>query len=71
VSARIAHLELHTSDLHGACAFYRDLLDWDNEQIGNPWGVYQSLEMGSEMSGGAVECGIERPYPDSARLGAA
>jgi predicted enzyme related to lactoylglutathione lyase len=74
VSARVVHLELHTSDLHQACAFYRDLLDWDSEQIGNPYGVYQSLEMGGEMSGGVVECGVERalwlPYVEVERVAA-
>ena len=75
MSARVVHLELHTSDLHGACAFYRGLLGWDREQIASPWGVYQSLEIGGELCGGVVECGIERamwlPYVEVERIAAA
>ena len=75
MSARVVHLELHTSDRRGACAFYRRLLGWDSEQIGSPWGAYQSLEIGGKVSGGVVECGIERalwlPYVEVDRIAAA
>ncbi len=75
MSARVVHLELHTPDRHGACAFYRGLLGWDSEQVGSPWGTYQSLEIGGEVSGGVVECGIERalwlPYIEVDRIAAA
>jgi uncharacterized protein len=75
MSARVVHLELHTSDLQGACAFYRDLLGWDSAQIASACGTYQSLEMGGELCGGAVECGVSRavwlPYVEVDRIAVA
>ena len=75
MSARVVHLELHTSDLHEACTFYRGLLGWESEQIAGPWGSYQSLRFGGELCGGAVECGVSRPvwlpYVEVDRIAAA
>ena len=75
MTARVVHLELHTPDRGGACAFYRGLLGWQSEQIGSPWGTYQSLEIGGGLSGGVVECGTERalwlPYVEVDRIAAA
>ena len=75
MSARVVHLELHTSDRRGASAFYRGLLGWDSEQIAGPWGAYRSLEMGGDLCGGVVECGVAPalwlPYVEVERIAAA
>ena len=75
MSARVVHLELHTSDLDGACALYRELLGWESERIASHRGVYQSLEMGGELCGGVVDCGVARavwlPYVEVDRIAAA
>jgi predicted enzyme related to lactoylglutathione lyase len=56
----LAHLELHTTDLEGASAFYSDLLGWRPELIEAAGRSYLSLDLGSRLSGGIVECGTER-----------
>jgi len=61
LTTRVVHLELHTSDLGGASAFYSQLLGWREEQIDTPSGSYHALELGGDLGGGIVECGIPRP----------
>jgi predicted enzyme related to lactoylglutathione lyase len=55
------HLELHTHDLPGASAFYRELLGWRTERLGRRWGSYHGLELGGALDGGIVECAARRP----------
>jgi uncharacterized protein len=57
----IVHLELHTGDLEGACAFYRQTFGWRTERIDLRAGSYQALELGDRIDGGVVECNVERP----------
>jgi predicted enzyme related to lactoylglutathione lyase len=59
--ARLVHLELHTHDLSGASAFYRELLGWRTERLASRWGVYHALALGGALDGGIVECGAPRP----------
>jgi predicted enzyme related to lactoylglutathione lyase len=54
---RVVHLELHTSDLAGASAFYGRLLDWRTEQITVRRRSYHALGLGGDLDGGIVECG--------------
>jgi predicted enzyme related to lactoylglutathione lyase len=55
------HLELHTPDLPGACAFYSTLLRWQPEQVDVDRRSYMALDLGSDIGGGMVECGTARP----------
>jgi predicted enzyme related to lactoylglutathione lyase len=68
----VAHLELHTSDLPGASAFYSRLLRWPSERIDTASGSYHSLELGDGFGGGIVECGTRRalwlPYVEVDRI---
>ena len=57
----IVHLELHTGDLAGARAFYASLCGWRPEEIEAAGRSYQALETGGGVSGGIVECAVERP----------
>jgi uncharacterized protein len=57
----VVHLELHTPDLTGACAFYARLCGWSTERIETGSGSYRSLDPGQGLSGGVVECGTRRP----------
>ena len=59
--SRVVHLELHTGDLSGACAFYSQLLDWRAEQLDTASGSYHALELSCHLGGGIVECGTRRP----------
>ena len=57
----VVHLELHTQDLAGACDFYARLLGWRQEVVeAGGASSYVALDMGGEVSGGAVECGTSR-----------
>jgi uncharacterized protein len=58
---RVVHLELHTGDLAHAREFYAELCGWDPERIDNRHGSYLALELGARLSGGMVECPIDRP----------
>ena len=40
----VVHLELHTHDLAGACAFYAELCGWSTERIQTDAGTYRSLD---------------------------
>jgi uncharacterized protein len=56
----LAHLELHTTDLDRASAFYSELLGWRPELIEAAARSYLALNLGQGPSGGIVECGTER-----------
>ena len=56
----VVHLELHTSDLQRARAFYSDLCRWRPEEIDAGECSYVALDLGP-VGGGAVECGTPRP----------
>jgi predicted enzyme related to lactoylglutathione lyase len=70
---RLVHLELHTSDLAQAQAFYSELLDWRPERVDTRDGSYLELEVGAALRGGIVECGTPRslwlPYAEVADIG--
>jgi predicted enzyme related to lactoylglutathione lyase len=53
----VVHLELHTPNLAGACSFYESLCGWRPQEIA----AYQALDPGTRVSGGVVECGVQRP----------
>src|SRR4029450_10638592 len=57
----VAHLELHTGDLSGACSFYTRLCGWPSDRIETPSGSYRALDPGQGLSGGVVECRTPRP----------
>ncbi len=57
----VVHLELHTSDLERACAFYADVCGWRTERLEVGGRPYQALGLGGAMDGGVVECGAGRP----------
>jgi predicted enzyme related to lactoylglutathione lyase len=56
----LVHLELHTADEAGACAFYSRLLRWRPERIHAGKASYLALELGTHVGGGIVECGTDR-----------
>jgi hypothetical protein len=60
VAHPVVHLELHTPNLGRACAFYGGLLGWRAQRVGVRDASYQSLDLGSALGGGVVECGTER-----------
>jgi predicted enzyme related to lactoylglutathione lyase len=53
----VVHLELHTGDLPRARELYAELCGWRPEWIATRAGSYLSLELGSAVGGGIVECG--------------
>src|SRR6266540_20184 len=57
----VVHLELHTSNLPHARAFYSRLLQWCPEQIDTRNGSYLALKLGGGFGGGMVECRTRRP----------
>ena len=58
----VVHLELHTGDLPGACAFYAQLCGWRPERIEAAGQAYWALELGGPFGGGGVvECSTPRP----------
>jgi uncharacterized protein len=54
-STPVVHLELHTGDLQGACAFYGLLCGWRPQRIESGAGSYLALDMGGAVGGGIVE----------------
>ncbi len=74
-SNRVVHLELHSGDLVQAREFYAELCGWAPERIDTGHGSYLALELGAGLSGGMVECPIERPlwlpYVEVAEIGQA
>ena len=57
----LVHLELHTHDLTGASAFYRELFGWRTERLHCRSGTYHGLALGGAVDGGIVECAARRP----------
>jgi predicted enzyme related to lactoylglutathione lyase len=57
----VVHLELHTTNLARACAFYSELLGWRAERVEAGGRSYVALDLGGGLGGGVVECGAERP----------
>jgi predicted enzyme related to lactoylglutathione lyase len=57
----VVHLELHTADMAGACAYYSELCGWSTNRIQTTAGSYSSLDPGGRLSGGVVECETQRP----------
>jgi predicted enzyme related to lactoylglutathione lyase len=53
-------LELHTTNLAHASAFYSELLGWRPERIEAAGRSYLALDLGEGPGGGIVECGTER-----------
>ena len=56
---QIVHLELHTPDLVGAGAFYRQLLGWAPETVVTRCRPYVTIDAG--LSAGIVTCGARVP----------
>ena len=57
----VVHMELHTGNLTGACAFYEQLCGWRARRIHESCGSYLALELGGTIGGGVVECETRRP----------
>jgi predicted enzyme related to lactoylglutathione lyase len=70
--SQVVHIELHTSDLSSASAFYSHLFHWRVERIDTASGSYCALEPGSGLGAGIVECGACRavwlPYVEVDRI---
>jgi uncharacterized protein len=60
-TARVVHLELHTTDLAQARETYSQLCGWRAEQIEVASGSYTALGLGNGLGGGIVECPTTRP----------
>jgi len=60
-SKPVVHLELHTGDLEGACAFYAGLCGWRPEWIDARSASYLTLGMAGGLGAGIVECPTRRP----------
>lgn len=56
IETPVVHLELHTPNMQGARAFYRELLRWRSDRIEVGAGAYQALTLGDSLGGGIVEC---------------
>lgn len=56
----VVHLELHTTDLHGACDFYAGLCGWRTDHVRTAHGSYLALATGGGVGSGVVECGTPR-----------
>lgn len=71
----VVHLELHTGDLLGACAFYSELCGWRPERIEVRGGSYCALELAGIGGAGVVECETRHPlwlpYVEVAEIAAA
>jgi predicted enzyme related to lactoylglutathione lyase len=57
----VVHLELHTGDLPQARDLYAELCGWRPERIETRAGSYLSLELGTGLEGGIVECPVRGP----------
>ena len=60
MTSPVVHLELQTPNLGRACAFYSGLLGWEPRRVQVADASYQSLDLGTGLGGGVVECGTER-----------
>jgi predicted enzyme related to lactoylglutathione lyase len=61
VTDPVVHLELHTADLAGAVAFYSELVCWPSQRVEAAGRSYLALDLGGGLSGGVVDCGVQRP----------
>lgn len=57
----VVHLELHTPNLHGACAFCAELCAWPQQRVQVRAGSYLALELAQQLGGGIVQCAVARP----------
>lgn len=57
----LVHMELHTGDSAGACAFYTELCGWRPERVETGAGPYVAVELGDGIGGGIVECSTRHP----------
>jgi predicted enzyme related to lactoylglutathione lyase len=57
----VVHLELHTPDVAGACAFYSRLCGWEPERIDPGYERYRQVDVGEELGGSVVQCSSGRP----------
>jgi uncharacterized protein len=57
----VVHLELQTTNLSRACAFYTRLFDWSAETVHAGAASYLALDLGLRIQGGVVETDAERP----------
>jgi predicted enzyme related to lactoylglutathione lyase len=51
----VVHLELRTTNLSRACAFYTELFDWKGEIVRAGGGSYLALHLAGGIGGGVVE----------------
>ncbi|HKH42650.1 MAG TPA: VOC family protein [Solirubrobacterales bacterium] len=62
----VVHLELRTTNISRACAFYTELFDWRAESLRAGGGSYLALNLPGSIRGGVVEderaVAIWRPY---------
>jgi predicted enzyme related to lactoylglutathione lyase len=57
----VVHLELHTADRAGACAFYAGLCGWRPEPVRAAGATYWALGVDGVRGAGVVQCDAERP----------
>jgi predicted enzyme related to lactoylglutathione lyase len=71
----VVHLELHTTDLSRASAFFASACAWRPQRIECVAGSYLALQMGGELEGGIVQCGTSKalwlPYVEVEEVGEA
>jgi predicted enzyme related to lactoylglutathione lyase len=69
---RVVHLELHSTDMAQASAFYGELLGWRARRLDTQHGSYLSIELGEGIGGGIVQSPVERslwlPYAEVADI---
>jgi uncharacterized protein len=58
----VVHLELRTSNLSRACAFYTRLFGWGAETVHTASGNYLTLRVGDRIEGGVVEHDAKCPF---------
>ena len=70
VANPVVHLELHTSNLSRACAFYTGLFGWRAERLAAGPCSYLALDLSNGVHGGVVERDSDRclwlPYVEVA-----
>ena len=57
----VVHLELHTGDLAGAREFCALACDWGARALETAAGRYVTLDLGTAIGGGIVQCPAPRP----------
>ncbi len=71
----VVHLELHTGDEQTAAEFYARLCGWRTERVPAGARSYLTLETGSQIGGGVVECATRRalwlPYVEVTEIDSA